>query len=515
MPVAHRPLAAMIVIGMLPVLIACGPTTPAAVPATPTPERPVAPALAACDEDLQSRAMRPTQMPDWDTLAVSACYDLTLNLNPEQRSYTGQARVTFTNRTGVDLPDIVFRTYPNAPALYGGALEVTSAAVDGVAATPEVFLADRTAVRLVLPHPLNDSATTNIELSFEGKIPEDFGTGHVYGIFNYSTGEPFIMLADWYPLLATRQGVQWAASPVLPEGDAVVSDAALYRVQVTAPDGWAIVTTGTQVDTARQGAAVVQVFASGPVREFTVAASPAFESREVVRGGVLVTHWGLPGGEANWEAALEVAAGTIEVLGDRFGAYPYAELDVIAGPMRNASGVEYPGLVMINAGLYSSGQSTTVLPVTVAHEVGHHWWYGVIGSDVLAAPWQDEALTSFSSFLYFEETSPVFYQGVLEFYRLSVEEYARAHVDEPIAQPLSAFEGRRGAYGAIVYVKGAMFFAALREQIGDDAFFDALQTYYADFRYAIAPPNTLLAAFETACACDLEDLYRKWGATGP
>ena len=53
-----------------------------------------------------------------------------------------------------------------------------------------------------------------------------------------------------------------------------------------------------------------------------------------------------------------------------YGRYPLAELDVIEVAARTFLGVEYPGLVMIEQGLYEDGNG---LAITVAHEVAHQW----------------------------------------------------------------------------------------------------------------------------------------------
>ena len=485
------------------------PIVPAPLPSSPT-------VLAACDTNFQSRAMRAAHIPDWNALGLNACYELTLDLLPDKDTYTGTARVTFTNLTGSDLPDLVFRVYPNAPLIYGGKLEITTAQVDGARVTPEVFLSDQTAVRLRLDRPLQDGASAVVELAFAGRVPRDFGSSSAYGIFNQADDGPVLALANWYPILAVWREGEWHATPVIGEGDAVVSETALYRVRITAPTDWEVVTTGLLLSAQSQGDAKAQHdFVTGPVRDFMVLASPAFEAREAQFEDVRVVHWGLPGGEAGWEDALEVARDSIAIFEERFGPYPYAELDAAAVSLQNASGVEYPGLILIGAGLYTDEDGRLFLLAVVAHEVAHQWWYAVVGNDVLAAPWQDEALTTFSSFLYFEEHSPAFYAGMRLSFTQQVEDFQQEEGDEPVAQPLDAFRGRSGAYGTIVYLKGALFFAELRERLGDDAFFQALQTYYARGRYTIASPDALLSAFKQACGCDLDAFYDEWGVAPP
>ena len=84
--------------------------------------------------------------------------------------------------------------------------------------------------------------------------------------------------------------------------------------------------------------------------------------------------------------------------------------------------------------------------------------------------------------------------------------------DEKITESLRYFErlGDPGIYSRIVYSKGALFFQALRDEIGDEAFFKALQEYYLDFQFDIAKPDDLLNIFEDVSGRSLDGFFEKW-----
>ncbi|MGI8643940.1 MAG: M1 family aminopeptidase, partial [Thermomicrobiales bacterium] len=81
--------------------------------------------------------------------------------------------------------------------------------------------------------------------------------------------------------------------------------------------------------------------------------------------------------------------------------------------------------------------------------------------------------------------------------------------DEIAAQPTDDFPGA-SAYGTTIYSKAALGFGAIRDEIGDDAFFAALNAYYEANRFGVAAPDDLLAAFETASNEQLDELWRHW-----
>ncbi|HJW89515.1 MAG TPA: hypothetical protein VJ436_02620, partial [Anaerolineales bacterium] len=142
--------------------------------------------LEACRLDEQKRAMRAKSVPDWESLGLRVCYDLQLELQQANSEYTGSGRIVLKNRTGEELADLVLRTYPNAKEIYGGQLQVAAARLNGVQVEPEIFLDDRTAVRIPLTDPLPVDGLAVLEIEFNGQTAQNFNTqANVYGVFNY------------------------------------------------------------------------------------------------------------------------------------------------------------------------------------------------------------------------------------------------------------------------------------------------------------------------------------------
>ncbi len=478
----------------------------------PSPEKAID-VLEACDLEAQESVLISDLIPSWNTLPLSACYELWLNLHDDSTKYDGRAIITYSNLTDETLTDLVFRLYPNSERVYGGDLVVTSAHVDGTQVVPEVFLADKTGLRLSLDESIKPGDSAVIELEFDGNLNDDLeNSPDTYGIFNYAEEDNLVTLTNWYPILAIRENGQWQAEPVVGVGDAVVSEVGLYLVEVTTPRNMRIATTGSSIQHSTNDNSEVYRFASGPVRDFTISASPNFVLTQAESNGVQVKQWGLPGGEQRWEEALQASIDSLEVFNELFGPYPYKEMDIVSVPLQRASGVEYPGFILMKDELYNLDSERPYLLTTImSHEVAHQWWYAIIGNDVIEHPWQDEALTTFSSLLYLEQFQPQVYDGTVDYFRNSAEEVEMIRENTDIGQPVSSFKDQPAEYSPVIYSKGAIFFVELRNKIGDRAFFQALQSYFSQNLYRLASPGSLLEEFEKACQCDLGEFYVQWG----
>lgn len=361
--------------------------------------------------------------------------------------------------------------------------------------------------------PIQPGETVVIELDFNGRLTNGFqDSPGTYGIFTYSQRDDVATYINWYPILAVRRDGDWQTEPVIGIGDAVVSEVGLYLVEINAPADLQILTGGSLIGEESRNGEKVYRFASGPVRDFPVVASPNFIMIRDEVDGVNIQHWGLSGGEELWDEALQSSADSLEVFNELFGRYPYRELDIVVVPLQLASGVEYPGLFLMRDDLYSSSQGRSFLLTTIiSHETAHQWWYGLVGNDVIEDPWQDEALTTFSSLIYLEQFEPQVHDGTVDHFEQISEEVNDNLANSDVRQPVAAFIDQAENYSPVVYSKGALFFLELRKEIGDQAFFTALQEYFSNNLYKIASPDSLIDEFENSCQCELRNFYSEWG----
>ncbi len=184
----------------------------------------------------------------------------------------------------------------------------------------------------------------------------------------------------------------------------------------------------------------------------------------------------------------------------------HADSDASAGSTAHLSephyGMEYPGLILV----YTDGSYTTGTRYLIAHEVAHQWFYGMLGNDIFLEPWLDEAFAQYSPRLVEEDWAGV----------AAAETYYQDNVLNPAyyaTQPagLSIWEyGTWTSYRRSVYSLGAQFLHTLRGQIGDAAFFDGIQRYYAQHKYGIVHKHDFKAAMEASSGQALDAFFLQW-----
>jgi aminopeptidase N len=313
-------------------------------------------------------------------------------------------------------------------------------------------------------------------------------------------------------MIAVYDDEGWNIDVPPPNADVTYGDSSFYLVQITAPNEQVLVTSGSQIDHSTEGDQQRLLVAAGPVRDFYLASSDRYSVISQQVGETTVNSYGFSEFNMQNKQALGYTVGALQSLGQRLGPYPFTEFDIAPTP-NLALGVEYPGATVIRAELYDPQAQFGDMPAnflmegTVAHEVGHQWFYSTVGNDQLDEPWVDEALTQYVTYLYFLDTYGE--AGADGFRQSFVDRWQRVDMaDIPIGMPAGNYDGTE--YGAIVYGRGPLFFLALADQMGQESFDTFLRDYYQQNKWGIASGADLKALAEEQCDCDLSPLFAEW-----
>ena len=442
--------------------------------------------------------------PILNELKGASLYHITFSISEAIYEITGTEEVRYTNNESVALNEVYFRLFPN---ILGGELQVTNLQVDGQSVNPRYELADSLMI-LPLSEALEPGKSVVFKMDFALTVPQEVELN--YGMLAYY--QDVLALAHAYPMICVYDDEGWNAEIPAQYGDVTYTDAAFYVVNVTAPNDLTLVTSGQRVDSDEGEQVQTLLVASGPARDFFLAASPDYQEVSKTLGEVTIHSYAHSNFMAGAEFALDAAADAVEVMSKHYAPYPYAELVLVSTP-NLALGIEYPGAIALTTRTYEVGngargsQETAILESTVAHEVAHQFFYNLVGNDQLDDPWLDEALAQFATMQYYadlygENARQGFHDHLTG--RWAKVDFAKI----PIGLPVASYQNTE--YGPIVYGRGPLFIEALRDEMGVTAFDAFLREYAETLSWGIATPEVFQSLAENHCACDLDGLFEEW-----
>ena len=102
-----------------------------------------------------------------------------------------------------------------------------------------------------------------------------------------------------------------------------------------------------------------------------------------------------------WKNSIEYMHDAVYYYSLWNGDYPYKHCSAVDGTIAAGGGMEYPNVTVIG----ESGNAK-YLELVIMHEVGHNWFYGMLGSNERLHPWMDEGINSHNELRYMRKKYP-------------------------------------------------------------------------------------------------------------
>ena len=366
--------------------------------------------------------------------------------------------------------------------------------------------------RIDLLRPLLPGGKVKVATPFRVKIPIVFSRmGH--------SGQAYF-ISQWFPKPAVYDRKGWHPISYLDQGE-FFSEYGSYDVTITLPDNYVLMATGNCIDEkeeqwmdelSKKELPSDTLYNKGwpssnlemktvhyhedNVHDFAWFADKRWLVRKdtVYSPGnnQLVTTWTafLPSYGKEWKDACNDIKETIKHYGKWVGPYQYKTAKAVLGDMHAGGGMEYPTITIIDRTIKTNLQSVIV------HEVGHNWFYGMLGSNERDHAWMDEGINTF----YEQKTTRDLKHDTSHVLKIGLDEtmlyfeQAATHNDQAIDQESANFT--KTNYGLDVYFKTALSLRWLEQYMGADNFEAGMKEYYNKWHFHHPYPEDMRACLE-------------------
>lgn len=338
--------------------------------------------------------------PEGFTTENKAVYDIDVKLDNEG-TFSVTSTIEAENLSKDSWEDIIFYFIPNTftekwkPEFLKDTaqVEVNEVAFNGEKADYKLV---NDTLQVLLETPLAPKQKANVSVQYEFQLPEEG--------FRFSQFQGNYYLAQWYPMLATyRSG--WDKDDYILGGETFHTGFSDFTVTYEIPEGYLMISSADQeaFDSPQKGTIEIEnkkeffpivlgprgTFKLKNSKEIFLAITKNMITRSAVVDGIEVRVFAFQNNEQYIDTALDLSVDSLQYFNQNLGGYPYKQLDVIM----DQSGMEYPGIVTV------AGEG--IAEHTIVHEIAHQWFYGLITNNSFKEAWIDEALTDFSTHLYF------------------------------------------------------------------------------------------------------------------
>ena len=451
-------------------------------------------------------------------------YSIDVKLDDKRQMLTGFEEFIYTNNSPNTLFEIYIHLWPNAyknnqTALVKQELENKNTSLyyaskkdrgwidslqPNINGKPVDFIYDKNIdyAKILLPQPLLPGQQLVFSTPFRVKIP-----GKVFSRMGLE--DSIYCITQWFPKPAVYDINGWNPMPYLDQGE-FYSEFGKFTVNIEVPRDYVVAATGNltnklelewlknkivnaKTENPETNSFKKLQFVQDSVHDFAWFASKKFKiakSVVLLPSGKTVDTW-IYAPKASKESlatGLNDANEAIHFYSTKVGEYPYNIASVVITPLEAGGGMEYPTIT----------NCQSIDKTTIVHEIGHNWFYGILGSNERAYPWMDESINT-----YYENRNDqqlersaaaikekkVFDFNLVQFnssaflYRWT----ARKNTDQ--AGNLHSTKYTDMNYGSIVYAKNPLSFAYLEAYMGTLAFDKMMQAYFQEWKFKHPLPN--------------------------
>lgn len=468
-------------------------------------------------------------------------YKIAVELNDAEHVLTGNIEIKYTNNSTDTLSYLYFHLWPNAYKHQQTAfakqllnndrldfhfskkedrgfidqLEFTcnEATINWDESFENPDIAKLNLSKAILP-----GETATIKTPFRVKLSNNFSRlAHV---------DQTYMICQWYPKPAVYDRNGWHEMPYLDQGE-FYSEFGSFDVSITLPENYVVGATGDLQTISEKEFLEERIKASKKVDYKAVSFEddpfpPSSEKMKTIRytaknvhdfawfadkrffvqkdsirlnsGRVVDTYVMFNKSQAYlWDKkGLVHTNRAIKFYSDIVGEYPYSTMTVVQGEYKGRD-MEYPMITVIGTA-YSQASFDNV----ITHEVGHNWFYGILGSNERDHPWMDEGWNSYMDARYMS----TYYNHNTDMEYLAYLYEAKKREDQPIesrSQDLSSIN-----YYICGYGKPTMSFRYLQQYLGAEALDRILKIYFEKWKFKHPQPADLRAVFQEQSEQDLD-----------
>ncbi len=396
----------------------------------------------------------------WNALHYELQLQITPISVPNDLTIEGQVELTFTPEiSGLDTVDL---------HLHG--LSVDAVQLDG---TDCDFYREEDKLYAVLPQAYNPGDTLHLQIAYHG-TPEITNLITPTGIFYsgenmiYTMNDPF-GARNWIPCWDEP----W--------------DKATVRQILTLPDNFVVVANGTfEGSVAAPPWKTWTYFMDQPITTYLISfCASDYATFEQTAGSVQIKHYVYPQHLSMAQYDFERVPEMIEAFSGYYGSYPFATYGYAEAPMFGGGGAMENQTIVTFGDLLITGNRT--YEDIVAHELAHQWFGDAVSYLDWPEMWLSEGFATYSEALWHQHL-----EGITGYHQYMSTIQAGYYGWENPNNPIPIYDPPWDQiWTPLTYEKAASVLHALRYHLGDDDFFETLQTYFATFAYTNASTRDL------------------------
>lgn len=467
-------------------------------------------------------------------------YDIEAELNTEEHHLIANEYLTYFNNSPFVLETLYCHLYANAfrdeETVF--AKETKKMGFTGLSKTdfsergyidikgvrrgevPLDFDIQGTLLIIALDEPIKSGDSACFNIAFDLKIPKY--------ISRLGYQDDHYEIVQWYPKACVFDEDGWHLDTYHAIGE-FYGEYGSFDVTINVPGDYVVAATGERIDpedlvfmdslitTKRKvmtGERRTVRFHAENIHDFAWACDPQYLVEKFEVDDINIYVFFQKHNENKWKNAGAYGIDAVRRYNQWYGKYPYKNLSIVDGNF--SGGMEYPQLVIIGL---DEDRFTRLFEIVIIHEIGHQWFYGLLGSNEMDEAWLDEGFTTYTEIRYLEDKYGR-ENSLLKFHIPLVPPITRRYyhklvyyltqtnqMEMPILTSSYEYIDIPIAYANSAYSKAALFLFNLEGILGRERFEKILKTYFETYKFKHPKTEDFIQICEDISGKELQPLF--------
>ncbi len=480
-------------------------------------------------------------------------YEIHTELFPSKNIIKSYETITYKNNSPDTLEFIYFHIWPNAyknkktalakqmafngkADLYfnakeiGGFIDSLEFTSNGEFLITKYDKKNNDICKVFLNEPLLPGYTVKISTPFIVKLPED--------VSRMGQKDSTYQITQWFPKPAVYDKYGWHQMPYLNQGE-FYSEFGNFDVYITVPKQFVVAATGNllnkkelkwlkkleqskkqgyRIENPAKGDKKTLHYSEKNIHDFAWFCSEKYyvksdeiltpQNKDTVKTWTFFTNNNL----FEWKNAIKYVNAGVKYYSKWVGDYPYNNCTAVEGALRAGGGMEYPTITVI---------SSPSIENVIVHEVGHNWFYGILGFNERRFPMLDEGINTYYDHRYsyniknqmpyigdFAQIPNNNFRGAMQISYLLNSYFGN---DQPLN--LHSTDYLKLNYALIIYEKMPEALIYLQAYLGTEKFDSIMQAFFEKWKYKHPYPNDFEEFFREKSNKNLDWFFDGYVAT--
>ena len=413
-------------------------------------------------------------------------YDAILNFDETNSKISVIEKINYKNITGKKLNNI----YMNICSDFvkeGKIFNISSLTISGREVVYDII---DNYIYIQLNEPILDNSESEIIIQFDIILPD--------------INSNIVCSGNILPTICAYDNYGWNKNTNLDFGKNYFNSIGNYNITINTPENYSVISSGTEVFNINNDVKTTNIKAK-LIKDFAFVIGKNFFNKSIKNeaNNFSINLYYYSENDILAENILNNINDIFKYYVQNIGNYPYNHIDVVECDLDDDTDKQFTAISLINEKFFTEEMVFNSL----SYNLGYQWFDCVLESNFIKEPWLREAVNGFLKKLIYYTNKDIDF--IMEKEYIELKENIKNIKYSELNNSIDKYDIKYN-FDIVQIKKSIMMIYSLYKIMGEEKFFEFLNSYYTEYSFKFATSNNFFRSAEKIYGRSLYDFFNDW-----